>query len=81
MGMRRIVLLLASMALAVVFGSGVALADTVIDTTPQANSAIQPFGSGTGEPDTYGQFITAPTDDTQLGPGIGPRPNGAPCCS
>src|SRR5215204_1362061 len=37
MGMRRIVLLLASIALAVIFGSGVALADTVIDATPQVD--------------------------------------------
>src|SRR5215216_1292042 len=65
MGMRRIFLLWASMVLAVLFGRGVALADTVIDTTPQANSSIQPFGSGEAAA-TYGQFITAPADDTQL---------------
>jgi hypothetical protein len=63
MGMRRIVLLLASMALAVIFGSGVALADTVIDTMSQANGSLCCLGSDIA---TYGQVITAPADDTQL---------------
>lgn len=65
MGMRRIVLLLASMALAVIFGSGVALADTVIDTTPQANGTICCSGSGSSIA-TFGQVITVPADGTQL---------------
>jgi Ca2+-binding RTX toxin-like protein len=44
--------------------SGVALADTIIDTTQLSEDRIFPFGKPNTA--TYGQVITAPTNDTQL---------------
>ena len=60
----RAALLTVTMLLGLLLAAGTALADTVIDTTPQADTSICPFGY----PDTatYGQVITAPADDTQL---------------
>jgi hypothetical protein len=62
----RAALLTVTMLLGLLLAAGAALADTVIDTTPQANGqdVTQPFGSPNTA--TYGQLITAPFDDTQL---------------
>ena len=64
--MRSTTLLMATMMLCLLLTAGAALADTAIDTTPQwdGQQSISPFG----HPDTatYGQVITAPTDDTVL---------------
>jgi hypothetical protein len=62
--MKRAALLTMTMILGLLLAAGAALADTVIDTTPQADEPICCFG----HPDTatYGQLITAPADDTQL---------------
>jgi hypothetical protein len=63
--MRRATLLIATMVLSLLLATGVALADTVIDTTPQhAGGAVCCFMADTTN--TYGQVITAPANDTQL---------------
>jgi hypothetical protein len=64
--MRRAALLTLTMLLGLLLAAGAALADTVIDTTPQANGVdvTRPFGYPNTA--TYGQLITAPADDTQL---------------
>jgi hypothetical protein len=66
--MRRATLLVATMMLSLLLASGVALADTIIDTTPQwdGQEFISPFGHPHPDTATYGQVITAPAKDTQL---------------
>jgi hypothetical protein len=60
-------LLTVTMILGLLLAAGTALADTVIDTTPQANEQICEFGYPDGRATaTNGQVITAPADDTQL---------------
>ena len=62
----RAALLTVTMLLGLLLAVGTALADTVIDTTPQANTSIFEFG-GSGATPTYGQVITAPANnDTKL---------------
>jgi hypothetical protein len=61
----RAALLTVTMLLGLLLAVGTALADTVIDTTPQADDSICCFGGHQQTP-TYGQLITAPADDTQL---------------
>jgi hypothetical protein len=60
----RAALLTVTMLLGLLLAAGTALADTVIDTTPQADAPICCFGHQATA--TYGQLITAPADDTQL---------------
>jgi hypothetical protein len=64
--MKRAALLMTAMMLSLLLAAGVALANTTIDTTPQADSAVRFFGHGQFGTATYGQVITAPANDTQL---------------